>query len=392
MKHEVQASKDTVAKPFHGIDYKAILVCLGLAIISGILFWYGKLQVIHGTSGPLVFDGEFYASIANHGYVFDGNILHKQNTAFMPLMSMLIKLAKYAIPATNTFLEVFVLGFLLLAFTLFGIYLFTKKHFGAKTAVTAVVLWSLSPLSLYNFTGYSDPLYALLTIWTLLALTFDKQWAACILAGLALICRPQAVILAAMVLICISYRNRYEWRSILASSTPAKFALMVIPLMALATFFALRFGDSTLYINSLEAWRAGSFNDGNAGPLRSLKFFFDSASGANTVLSPWTAMLATLALVSTAFCIVFCMRESPMATFFVGSSLIFLLAATSFNAFNYARHFFYLAPLPIMIAAAVHKRTKSQFGALALISPWLALSILINILAIGRYYHGMWVS
>lgn len=371
---------------------RPVMICLGFTLLAFATFWYAKARLFPGLDGPVAFDGNYYALIGDEGYAFDGRIEKQQSTAFLPLMGVAIALARLLIPGHSPLAEIAALGSVLMFLTLLAIHRTTHLLTNSAAAVVAVALWALSPLSFYTFTGYADPLFAALTAWALLFVIQQRFWGACALAGLAMLTRPHAAVLLLFVLGALLWSRRHEWRTIHATALPGQVALAVLPIMIFATYCAIQFGDSAVYVNSLEAWRNGSFLDGNLPFWEALVYFVKVASSGAHAVSPWTVFLATVAFMVMIGIGLFGLEgPKPLVILYV-STVIFLFGSISFDAINLARHLFYLAPWPVLVAIAHVQRTPTWWARLPVLAVWFVFTIAINVIAAGRYYRGEWVS
>lgn len=372
---------------------RGAVLCMALALLSLLVFAYAKIGVFPGIDGPIAFDGNYYTLIGEHGYTFSGRIEEQNNTAFLPLMGFVIQSARVVVPGHFPLVEVAVVGLLILFLTLLGIHRLTLAVSGQRSAATvAAALWAFSPLAFYNFVGYADPLYALLTVWALLFIAKERYWGACALAGLAMLTRPQAAMLVVFVLGMLILRSRADWRSLLSGAVPAQAALTLLPLLLFATYCAIAFGDSAVYINSLEAWRNGSFLDGNLPVWKALPYFVSTASEGANALSVWTIFLASITVSFVFGLLLFALNSSRLISVFYVSTLMFLLATISFDAINFARHMLFLVPWVVLAAIAHVRAVPSWWIRLPVLLAWIGFSVSINLVAVGRYYRGEWVS
>ncbi|WP_411834131.1 hypothetical protein [Pseudoxanthomonas mexicana] len=366
--------------------------CFLLATAALALFAYAKVQVLPGLQGSVTFDGTYYSRIGQFGYQFSGDFEEKQDTAFLPLMGVMIEAARDIIPGDHQLVEVALLGFAILFATLLGIYRLVLSHADANAARVAVALWALSPLGFYNFTGYSDPLYALMCVWVLNFIGEKRFWPASVMAGIALLARPQAAVLIAFVLVALLWARRLEWRRLLATTVPLQIAVMAFPILCLATYYAVAFGDSTVYVHSLEAWRRGSFHDGSLSLLDAVSYFVSAASAESPVLTSWTTLLAMLSVGMGFAVLMFALNGPRLVAAFYVASLAFLFLSASFDAINVARHLFFMVPWAILAGIASARTARTWWHQVLILAPWLLFSATINIASVDRYYRGVWVS
>lgn len=369
------------------IGYCALLTIAALAI-----FLAAEAHARSFLYNLVTFDGHFYLNIARHGYSFSGNLQEKQNVSFLPLEAIAIFLADHLIPVASAFLKIALLGAIALFGILVGFFVLLQEKFGKDSARIAALVWTFSPMALYHFVGYTEPLFALATVWCLVALDRGWLWTASWVAGLALIGRPQAAVL--VLFVGLEMLRRVNWRPWrLIELRPAlELFLLFAPLMLYASWMALRFGDSALYANSMEAWRRGALVENFLPYFRALGYFFESVSAGSHLLILWTVMLCSVALVA----IVLTLALSPAAPWRVVAMYLAFLAffalVSSFEIKNIARHVFYLAPWAMIVGVALAKLPGAAWRKHAALIPFLLLSITINVVAIGRFYNGSWVS
>lgn len=369
-----------------GISTASVLTLLSLA-----LFLWAKAQVLPGWNAPLTFDGMYYQSIFEHGYAFTGDIEQKGNTAFLPLTAGLIGLASL-LPGTNAYLEVVVVGALVLFGTLLGIYRLASGYSDEAAGVAASVLWAFSPMAFYNFLGYSEPVFALLTVWALLALKSERLWWAVVLAGLSMLARPVGFILATWILANIVWGYRKKPMEIFTGVTISQISLLFLPIMSFATWAALHFGDSLVYVNSVEAWRRGSILDGNYWVWPALCYFFDAIASDSAQITPWVTMLTTLSLGVIAWTMMLARKaESGLVTLYV-LFLLFTFGTASLDIMNIARHSFYMMPWVVVLGIAVTRARPAHWASWSGLLVWVIVSGVIQVVAVDRYFRGEWVS
>lgn len=369
------------------IGYCALLTLLALA-----LFLTAKVQVLPLLEGPVTFDGKHYLSIFEHGYAFSGNIEEKQNTAYLPLTAGAIGAATIVVPGSNRLVEVMLLGTLVLFGTLLGMFSLSSNIGDEKAARISTLLWAGSPMALYNFVGYSEPIFALLSVWTFIALQRKAFWGAAILVALALLGRPHALALVAFVAFALLRHARWSPLEMLRGPAALQLSVMFVPLMVFASWQALQFNDSIAYINSLEAWRRGSFMDGNLDAAPAFLHFFSAVSGEARTLSHWTTLLSAVSVLVIAGVLALAPAAPKWMSAFYVAMLIFLFATASFDALNIARHTFFMFPWAIVFALAIARLPGRDYTKLAALVPWLLIAATVNFYSVMRYYRGEWVS
>lgn len=366
--------------------------CAALAIVAFIVFSLAKMQAIPFLQDLVTFDGHFYLAIAQHGYAFDGNIVDKQNVAYLPLEAAFMFVVDKLLPGRNAALKIAILGVAILFGTLVGLFALLKDYVGKHAAHITTLLWAFGPLTFYYFVGYSEPLFALATAWCLVALHRGWLWTASLIVGVMLLGRPHTVILG--ILVGFELLRQSHWRPwrMLNTDAPFQIAVMVAPLMAFATWDALRFGDAAVYINSLEAWRVGSFVDGNLSFFPALGYYFAMLSTSAPQMTSWTAMLAcmTLALLTLSLALSGVLPKRILALYL--GLLFFVAVSTSFDAENVTRHVTFMVPWAITLGIVIAEAKVRWWNKYLAVTPLILFFLLINVTAVARYYHGEWVS
>lgn len=379
-------------RSWYRLQKRDVMFCAILALVALSLFLAAKIQVLPAMQGPVTFDGKYYLSIAAEGYAFNGDIEEKQNIAYLPLTAAEIGVAKVVVPGSNELVEVMLAGSVILFGTLLGIFSLCAGLAGPASARLATLLWAGSPMAFYNFVGYSEPTFALLCVFAFLALYRNALWTATILAGLAMLGRPQAVVLAGFVVFAIAHQAKWRPAGFLRGPGALQLSMLVAPLMAFATWQVIKFGDATAYVNALEAWRRGSFLDGNLAAGPAFLYFFAAVSSEAKALTHWTTLVAAISLaVITGTLALSSGAPRKIIGFFV-AMLAFLFLSASFDATNIARHAFFMFPWAVLIALAMARLPGKEWRKYLALSPALFVAGIINWSAVIRYYNGEWVS
>lgn len=369
-----------------------VLYCAVLAIVALLIFLVAKTQAIPMWKDVVTFDGYYYLDIAQHGYAFNGDIESKQNISFLPLEAAALAVVDGLLPGHNSFLKIALFGVAVMFGTLLGFFVLMQDYADKQAARITALIWACGPLALYNFVGYTEPLFALATIWCLVALHRGWMWTASLIAGAALLGRPHAVVL--MALVGVELLRQAQWRPwrMLDGTAVFKIAVMAVPMMAFASWQALRFGDSLAYVNSLEAWRRGSFIDGNVSFFRAIGYFFDALTTAPPQLAYWVVMLGSVSLMLVSVTLAFSMVLPLRVRALYLGLLLFLAISASFDAINVARHVFFMVPWAIALGMAVALMKGSWRNKYIALVPFVLICTVINVAAIARYYRGEWVS
>lgn len=179
---------------------------------------------------------------------------------------------------------------------------------------------------------------------------------------------------------------------IFAGPAVGQIALLFLPIMAFATWAALHFGDSLVYVNSVEAWRRGSIFDGNYWAWPALRYFFDAIAHNAAEITAWLTMLSTLSFGVIAWTLMLSRKtESRLVTLYV-LLLLFTFATSSLDIMNVARHSFFMVPWVVILGIAITKCRPFHWANLTGLLLWLVVSGFVQIAAVDRYYRGEWVS
>jgi len=374
-------------------DKRDVLFCVALTIAACAIFLIAKSWSVPLWKDVVAFDGKYYLDIAEHGYRFSDDIQERQNISFLPLAPAAIAAVRWMLPGHNDFLKIFFLGAVSLFGILFGFFMLLQDCVGKQAARLTALVWALGPLALYHFVGYTEPLFALGTVWCLVALRRDWRWTASLIAGISMLGRPQAAVL--VLFVGIEVLRRAEWRPgrLLEVRRMLKLVLLALPLMAFASWMALAFHDSALYVNSGAAWRNYYSSIGAYLPFfRGVGYFFQGVSAESASLTDWKVMLGTVSLVIAALALALCSDAPRRERWMYVALLVFLMLVESFDLNNFSRHTLYLAPWSIILGCALAKSPGQEWRKWLAVMPFLALSILINVIAIMRFYRWEWVS
>ena len=368
------------------------LFCALLTLVALGIFVGAEAETLSFLNNLVTFDGSFYLDIAKHGYAFSGDLYAKQNVSFLPLEAGAIALFRWLLPGHNDFLKIAILGALALFGILVGFFALLSDRHSKHAARLAGLLWAFSPVSLYHFVGYTEPLFALATVWCLVALHRRWLWTASVLAGLAVVGRPQAAVLTLFVAFEVLHQTGWRpWR-LFDAATSAKLVLLVLPFMGYASWMAWRFDDSMLYVNSMLAWVSGSLGGGVQPFWGAVPYFLHAVSEGLPVLTLWTTLLGGMTLLLIVLTLAFAPAAPARVAWMYVAFLLFLWVTTAFDVKNIARHVFFLAPWAIIMGVALAKTPGRSWLKYLAVAPLLMVCVLIDIEAVIRFYHGLWVS
>lgn len=235
------------------LDWKSILFILiswriGLFFVQLLVFSAWKL-----TTPPshLLFyiwqlwDGYWHTQIAQHGYYLEGLTLR------FPLYPLLIKFFA-PIVGNNFLLSGILISFVSLYFALLFLYKLVVFETKNQTLATlSVILLLIFPTSFFLIAVYSESLFLLLTILSFYFFQKDKILPAGLLGGLAVLTRPQGIILfPAFILGQIIQKKTWSKVNLFLLAIP----LSLIPW---CLFLYLRFGNPFVFLNDLSKWGEG---------------------------------------------------------------------------------------------------------------------------------------
>lgn len=370
-----------------------VLFCLCLTAVACVIFLLAKSRSIPMFGDAAAFDGKYYLDIARHGYHFSGAIQERQNISFLPLAPSAIAVVRWLLPGHNDFLKIFFLGAVSLFGILLGFFALLQDCAGKQAARLTALAWAFSPLALYHFVGYTEPLFALCTVWCLVALRRGWLWRASLIAGVATLGRPQALVLPLFV--GVEILRTLGWRPwrLLELRPMLQLVLMAIPLMVLASWMALAFHDSMLYVNAGAAWRIYYASIGTFLPFfRAVGYFMHSVSAESPMLTDWKVMLASISLAITALALAFSPAAPAREAWVYVALLVFLVLVESFDLNNFSRHVLYLVPWAVIFGCAMGRLPGPEWRKWIAITPLLALFTLVDVIAVMRFYRWEWVS
>lgn len=216
---------------------------------------------------PFVWDAGWYGSIVVNGYMFNGDIWSQNNVAFLPGYPILVYFV-YTLTGLNISAAQFIASSL--AFIVGAAFL--HRYISDKTnelvACMAVLFIAFNPYGAYYFNGYSEPL--LLSAIGLYFWAIDRGHlrTACIAASVGLVTRPHGLALLLLLyvtLFVLKYKQRGEIQSAtrraalsVCDMMPLVMLSLVLP-MILSIFYYVKFSDSLLYVNALNAWSQNSW-------------------------------------------------------------------------------------------------------------------------------------
>ena len=170
--------------------------------ISGTIASVGPIG--NTTAGAVFrhFDASYYLAIASHGYVAAA----PNNLAFFPLYPSLIRALGFLIG--SDVIAGLVISTASFALALMLLHRLTELELGSRAADATVLLVAFAPLSFFFSAIYTESVFLLLSVGTVLAARRERWALAGILASLAALTRPTGILLVVPLVIMRLGRQR----------------------------------------------------------------------------------------------------------------------------------------------------------------------------------------
>ena len=157
--------------------------------------WTGQLDSYLNNPGAfwVRWDANHYLGLAENWYVNQGDA--RFHLVFYPLYPLAVRIVR-PLFLGNTMLAATVLSNLFLLAAAWALYEITRMQMGERGARNAVRFLMLFPTSLYLSVPYSESIFLMLTLLSVLAARKEKIWLAVLLGALASASRIQGLICA----------------------------------------------------------------------------------------------------------------------------------------------------------------------------------------------------
>lgn len=372
---------------------------------------------------PFPWDGNWYRSIAEHGYQFNGDIFTPNNTAFLPGYPLVIYIFSL-VTGDDLILAQFLATFFLYCAGAIFWYKYIDQKLGVTPAMLFIIILPSNPYSIYFLNGYSETLFFALTGCFFYLHAKKYTFLSSMIVSFALVTRPHGVALAAFFMLSVLI-NCYVilekdkagsvvriFNSVLAV---LRYTPIVISAPALLTIYHyLMFDDAALYINSLAAWAPDAVKLSiidifkNIYPVGALEFAQYNIGGlrinyAEPVNFAFVYIFLQLLALAVLAVVGFKSELRDLILFLLILSL-FSLVNASYQ--NIGRHFVMLLSIPALISLyfkwVANFRSGSVkisfFGKIGVVAPGLLFATMF---AIGMFYfclyairqiNGYWVS
>ena len=312
------------------------LLLFAASLEAAFFAFYGVIGHLHGHYSDQVchWDCGWYVSIVERGYDTHADAAGYANWAFFPLFPLLTEavmwLTGHSFAGSATMLN----GGLLFALVIVGVH-YARLRFGLDDrAFVAMVLLSF-PFGVYFRLPYTESLYGLVVLLTLVCLLHRRLLLAGVFAALACASRPTGALLVGSVGLVLGLqilipvlRGRTGWRKALPSlARLAAFgAIGIGGLLAYSAYLDMHVGDPLAFSHVMHAW--GRFY-GN--PIRHilgclLSFDLDPAGFASTERRSLT-YLAICALLSPPLIVWAAVRGALIEALFLAAT--FLLSTST---------------------------------------------------------------
>lgn len=322
-----------------GFRLEAGLLAVAVFVLHQLIEWLVAVLYSHRIFDTCSWDCLRYVTVAEHGYPTAPTAVdHMENWAFFPLFPLLIR-ATTVLTALSAPTAAILLGKLLFLGSIYAFILFAGKYRESIPPYYAALVVALSPYAVYGNSGYTEPLFLLLSCVFFVFLK-DRRYLACGLIGMLLSAsRVQGVLVAvSYALVVLPQLRAANWEQ----RKEMVLGGLLIPLgMGLFMLHLYRLtGDALAFVHVQKAWGRVFGN-----PLTVI------AAGIHkgTIHLDWALM--SLAAVLAALLLI-AIRETALGAF----SLLSVLIPLSSGLQSMPRYIWWQAPLLLLLAQAMKWR------------------------------------
>lgn len=351
----------TIHKPLTGHALAPAAVYVAVRLVGLVV-----LAIMAATHDRTLFDvlkswdGDWYLSIAEHGYDRDdgglvdaaGNFTRNTTLAFFPGYPLLISLFSVAPVVAGLVIS--------LAAGITAAYGITRLADDRRAGLVLVALFASTPMAVTLSMVYSEALFSALAAWALVGVMARNWWLAalcCVGAGLV---RPSAGVLILIVIVAVVLWER-GYRGVLAA------AVCPLGLAGYLLFVADRTGDLFGWFALQEAGWGTAFDGG----VHTAEFVGDVLTSDAPLMETANVLTVLGALV---LCVVVVVKKLPWPLAAYGIGLFVMTAGASGVTYSKMRLLVPAFTLLLPVAAGLARRRTGTvlavLSATALLSGW----------------------
>ncbi len=147
----------------------------------------------------LRWDADWYATIVNEGYKYNGNDLVQQSVAFYPLYPLIAK-ALTIFPGIDGLLALLIVANLAAVLSVLLLFKYVRHDHGDEVALLTIAFLSFFPTSFFLSAGYTESLALLLILCCFILLKREQFILAATFAGLASATRSTGLVLLPVII------------------------------------------------------------------------------------------------------------------------------------------------------------------------------------------------
>jgi hypothetical protein len=304
------------------------------------------------------FDAGYYLSIAEHGY----GTLASGTPAFFPLYPLLIRGLSFF--SGSDVLAGAIISSAAFAAALVMLHRLTRLELGSRAADVTVMLFAFAPLSFFFSAVYTESLFLMLSVGSLLAARVGRWRLACLLGTLATLTRPTGLLIAIPLAVMRIRRQGgldrgLMWVAALPAALAGYLALLaasgyplLAPFLAQAKWARVTVGP---VIGLAEAIRFGV--SGAVHVAGGAAFYRPTLIGPFTLGGESIVLLFLLAL--TLWALVQCLRRLPLEYGLYSAAVILMCLSTPWEAqplWSFDRFTLTIFPLWMAVGAWLARR------------------------------------
>jgi hypothetical protein len=203
-------------------------------------------------------DSGWFASIVRDGYRFSADPKVHSSTAFYPAYPFLSRLVGYVFGIDAYLALLLVANVASVAVVLLMTKLF-KDQLGNDTALVSMTCFCFFPFSLFLSAGYTESLFLVFLLASLIFVTREKFVSASLFAGLAVAVRPTGIVLLPVILWEMMRRNTTSLPRLLPTLALCG-VLAISGLLAFAVYLWIIFGNPLAFVAGQSGWHPESWS------------------------------------------------------------------------------------------------------------------------------------